>query len=174
MEGFLNPSQILSQLGLSSNVIAADFGSGSGGWAIPLAKILKDGKVFAIDILKEPLSVLGSRAKSEKILNIKAVCSNVETEKGSKLGENALDLVLMTNLLFQLDNKRIVFAESKRILKKEGKILVVDWLPQSPLGPEKGRVLPEEVKKIAKEIGFSVEKEFNASSHHYGIVFVKI
>ena len=45
MEEFLNPEQVLKQLDLKEEMTAADFGSGSGGWAIPLAKILKEGKI---------------------------------------------------------------------------------------------------------------------------------
>ncbi len=173
MEGFLDPNQALNQLDLASNMIAADFGSGSGGWAIPLAKRLQDGKVFAIDILKESLSVLKSRSESERIFNIQTVCSNVESRGGSKLGDNSVDLVLMTNLLFQLEDKKTVFSEAKRILKKGGKILVVDWLPKTSFGPEKGRVLPEEVKKLAKDSGLNFEKEFKTGAHHYGIIVEK-
>jgi len=172
-EGFLEPNQVLNQLDLTANLIAADFGCGSGGWTIPLAKILKDGRVFAIDILKEPLSALEGKARAGKIFNIQPVCSNVEENRGSKLGDNSLDLVLMTNLLFQVENKKAVFLEAKRILKKGGKILVVDWLPKSPLGPEKGRISQEEVKKTAKDSGLKLEKEFKAGPHHYGIIFEK-
>ena len=172
-EGFLNPNQALNQLDLTSNMIAADFGSGSGGWAIPLAKILKEGKVCAIDILKEPLSVLKGRAGSERALNIQTICSNIENKGGSKLGDNSVDLVLMTNLLFQIENKKAVFLETKRILKNGGKILIVDWLPKAPLGPEKGRISPEEVKKIAKDSGLKFEKEFKTGTHHYGVILEK-
>jgi len=170
-EGFLDPNQALNQLDLTSTMIAADFGCGSGGWTMPLAKKLEDGKVFAIDILKEPLSALEGKVKSERIFNIQTVCSNVEESRGSKLGNNSVDLVLMTNLLFQVENKKAVFEEAKRILKKDGKILVVDWLPKSSLGPEKGRISKEEVKKIAKDSGLGFEKEFKAGPHHYGIIF---
>lgn len=173
MKDFLDPNQILDQVELFSEMIAADFGSGSGGWAIPLAKRLKDGKVFAIDILKEPLSVLKSRAESERILNVQTVCSNIENKGGSKLGDNSLDLVLMTNLLFQIEDKKRVFSEAKRILKKGGKILIVDWLPKTSFGPEKARVLPETVKKLAKDAGLSFEKEFKAGTNHYGIIIKK-
>lgn len=172
-EGFIDPNQALNQIDLAPNMIAADFGCGSGFWAIPLAKILKDGKVFAIDILKEPLSALKGRADSERILNIQTICSNVESKGGSKLGDNSVDLVLMTNILFQVENKKAVFLEAKRILKSGGKILVVDWLPKAPLGPEKGRILAEEVKKVAKDFGFKFEKDFKAGGHHYGIILEK-
>mgnify|MGYP001611054209 FL=1 len=55
MNNFLNPTEILRQLELKKDMVACDFGSGSGGWAIPLAKILEEGRVYAIDILEEPL-----------------------------------------------------------------------------------------------------------------------
>jgi len=67
MPVFVNPIQILDQIGLKSTMIAADFGSGSGGWAIPLAQKLEDGQVFAVDIQEEPLSALEGRVKLQGI-----------------------------------------------------------------------------------------------------------
>lgn len=152
-------------------MVAADFGSGSGGWAFPLAKKLEEGKVYSIDILEEPLSALRAKAKLEKIFNIETIKSNVE--KGSKLFNESCDLVLMTNLLFQCEDKKKVIEEGKRVLKPGGKILVVDWKLDATLGPEKGRVSPEEVKETALDLNLRIEKEFEAGSYHYGLVFLK-
>jgi len=152
-------------------MVAADFGCGSGFWAIPLSRILEDGKVFAIDILEGPLFVLASKAKSEKILNIRTVRENIE--KGTKISQDSCDLVLMTNLLFQCDEKKAVFSEAKRILKKGGRILVVDWKKSDSFGPRDRAVLPEEVKKIADDLGLKVEKQFDAGIYHYGLILVK-
>ena len=168
---FLNPSEVLKQLNLKKNMVAADFGSGSGGWAFPLAKKLEEGKVYAIDILEEPLSALRAKSKLEKIFNIETIKSNVE--KGSKLFSESCDLVLMTNLLFECEDKKKVIEEGKRVLKPGGKILVVDWKLDAPLGPKKSRVSAEEVKKIAEEIDLKLEKEFEAGSYHYGLLFSK-
>ena len=172
MEGFLNPSKVLNELKLKGNFIAADFGSGSGGWAIPLAKRLKFGKVYAIDILQEPLSALKSKGEMERVYNIETIRSDVEQKKGSKLPDSSCDLVLLTNLLFEADDKKVIMEEAKRVLKKGGKILVVDWLPEAAKGPEK-RVSPEEVKKIAEDLGLKLEKEFQAGVFHYGLLFTK-
>ena len=171
MEGFLNPNEVLNQLKLLGEMIVADFGSGSGGWAIPLAKRLKFGKVYAVDILEEPLSALKSKAEIQKVYNIETINSNVE--KGIKLPDLSCDLVLLTNLLFQVDDKKKVLTEAKRVLKKGGKILVVDWLPEAPQGPKEGRILPEEVKKIAKNLNLKLEKEFRTGIYHYGLIFIK-
>ena len=173
MEGFLRPEEVLKQLNLKEDMIAADFGSGSGGWALPLAKILKEGKVYAIDILEEPLSALKSRAEILGIVNIKTIRSDLETKKGSAIKNNHLDLVLMTNLLFEIEDKKEVLAEGKRVLKKGGKILVVDWKKDSSLGPKEGRVSAGEVKKIAKDLDLQSEKELDAGSYHYSLVFTK-
>ena len=173
MEGFLSPREVLNHLQLEGDMIAADFGSGSGGWAIPLAKRLKFGKVYAIDILEEPLSALKNKAEIEKTFNIEIIRSNVEGKQGSKLADSSCDLVLVTNLLFEAEDKKQILTEAKRVLKKGGKILVVDWLPEAPQGPKKGRVSAEKVKKIAEDLKLKLEKEFQAGVFHYGLVFTK-
>lgn len=173
VEGFLKPEEILKQLDLREDMIAADFGSGSGGWALPLAQILKEGKIYAIDILEEPLSALKSRAEILKIFNIAVIRSDIETKNGSKLKDNHLDLVLITNLLFEAEDKKEVLAEGKRVLKKGGKILVVDWKKDATLGPKAGRVSAQEVKEIAEDLNLKLEKELDAGNYHYGLLFEK-
>ncbi len=173
MEGFLNPSEVLKQLKLKENMTAADFGSGSGGWVIPLAKILQSGFVYAIDILEEPLSALRSKMNLEKIGNVRTIRSNVENKNGSTLSGSSVDLILITNLLFQTGKREEVFEEAKRILKSGGKILVVDWKEDSSQGPIEARVSEKEVKKIAEGLGFGLEKQFEAGIYHYGLIFKK-
>ena len=169
MEGFLNPNKVLKEVSLKRNMTAVDFGCGSGGWVIPLAKELEEGKVIAVDILAEPLSALKSRAKLEKISNIEMVLA--DTEKGTDILSKGADLVLMTNLLFQCEDRKKVLEEGKRVLKNKGKILIVDWEPNAPLGPKEGRISSEEVKKMAQDVGFKLKKEFKASNYHYGLIF---
>lgn len=171
MEGFLNPNEILNQLKLKESMTAADFGSGSGGWAIPLAKILEDGKVYAIDILEEPLSALKAKAQGAKIFNIQTIKADVE--KGVDIFEESLDLVLMTNLLFQVQDRKKVLSEAKRLLKSRGRILIIDWKPDSPMGPEEGRISAKDVKEIALNLNLTIEKEFSAGTYHYGLILVK-
>jgi len=173
MVKFVNPIEVLNKIKLRSDMTAADFGCGSGGWVIPLAKRLEQGLVYAIDIQEEPLSALESKLKLEGIQNVKKILSDIETEKGSKVPALSSDLVLMTNLLFQTGKKREVFKEADRILKPKGKILIVDWKPEASLGPEKGRVSPEEVKELAEQFKLKLKKEFSAGDYHYGLVFEK-
>lgn len=172
MPEFVNPIEILNQLELRSSMIAADFGCGTGGWTIPLAQRLEQGKVFAIDILEEPLSALKAKTSLQGISNINRILADVE--KGvPEIQDSSCDLVLMTDLLFQLDEREAVFNEANRVLKTGSKILVVSWNVNSSFGPRQGKVSPDEVKEIAKNSGFKLEKQFKAGDYHYGLVFTK-
>ena len=152
---------------------AADFGSGSGGWALILAKKLEDGMIYAIDILEPPLSALEGRIKLEKINNIRIIRSNVENRNGSTLPDSSVDLVLMTNLLFQCESKKNVLQEGKRVLKQGGNILVVDWVKDNPLTKEVELVSSDEIKKMCKELGLKAQEEFEAGAYHKGLIFKK-
>ena len=174
MADFCDPEKALSYLKLKENMIGADFGSGSGGWTIPLAQKLSNGRVYAIDVLEEELSALEGRIKLLGLNNIEKILSNLEMEEGSKLPEMSCDVVLMTNLLFQVENKETVLREAYRVLKDNGQLLVVDWETTSPFGPTSEQRVPSfKVKELAEKIGFKLEKEFPAGDYHYGLVFIK-
>lgn len=169
---FANPKKILNDhLELKRDMAAADFGCGSGRWAVALAQILEHGRVYAIDLLDEPLSAAKSRVRVTNLENVEIVKSDIE-KLIPRLLANSLDLVLMTNLLFQVRDKEAVFEESKRVLKAGGKILVIDWKEGMSIGPEE-KLSPGEVKDLAKKAGFALVGEFDAGNFHYGLIFEK-
>ena len=170
---FANPKEILANhLALKRNMLAADFGCGSGEWAAAVAEIMEHGKVYAIDLLEEPLSAARSRARVAGLENIEFVKSDIE-KLIPRLRADSLDLVLMTNLLFQVKDKKAVFEEAKRVLKPGGKILVIDWKNGVAIGP--AEKLPQEaVKEFVAQSGFGPVDEFDAANFHYGLVFEKL
>jgi len=173
MPKFVDPIEILDKLDLKDDMIAADFGCGSGGWVIPLAKRLEQGIVYAIDLQEEMLSVLEGKLKAENIQNVRKVLSNIEDKKDLKLSPLSCDLILMTNLLFQVEDRKQVFRQADRILRQKGKVLVVDWNKDAILSPDQKSVSQDEIKKIAKEFDFELKKEFSAGNYHYALVFEK-
>ena len=104
----------------------------------PLARELKAGMVYAIDVLEEAISALNGKISAQQIFNIKTMLGDVE--KGVKIKDAYFDLVLMTNLLFQVDDKHFVLEEAKRVLKPNGMVLVIDWKKDAPVGSKEGRV----------------------------------
>ena len=171
MSVFLDPDKAIGEMGLKDDMVAAEFGSGPGGFAIPLAKKLEHGLVYALDIQQEPLSVLKSRSQIENITNIKIIRCDIE--KGSTLAEESVDVVLLSNILFQVDDKTAMISEAVRVLKDKGKLVVIDWLPDAYQGPTEGRVSAEEIKKLTKGSNLQLEKEFEAGTYHFGLIFTK-
>ena len=169
MDRFLNPDKVLNELELSSDMIAADFGCGSGGFTLALAKVLKDGLVHGLDVQESPLSYLKGCCIRENINNVKLSRCNLEKEKGSRLSDSSIDFILIANSLFQTEDKNAIISEAKRVLKREGKLLIIDWLSDLV----QNRISPEKVKKIAQELRLRLEKEFKPGNYHFGLIFEK-
>ena len=171
-EGFLNPQQILKNVPLKEDMVACDFGCGSGGWVLPLSKELKAGMVYGIDVLEPAVSALNGRISSDKIFNIKTMQADVE--KGISIKDGYFDLVLMTNLLFQVENRDFVMKEAKRVLKSGGMVLVVDWNKDAPIGSSEGRLSLEEAVALGEAAGFRKGKEIPCGSFHWGVLLIKV
>lgn len=164
-DSFLNPETVADEWDIRPGETVADFGSGSGFFSVVLAKrVGHAGKVYALDIRPEALEAVKSKAKLYRILNIEPIRVNLEANRGSGLKNETIDKVIISNLLFQAENKKSVAEEAYRILKSTGSAIVIEW---------KEKVEKIEIKKLFEGIGFSLNKEFTAGSHHYGLIFKK-
>ncbi|MEA3452748.1 MAG: class I SAM-dependent methyltransferase [Patescibacteria group bacterium] len=174
MVTFLDPEKIIEQLGIKQDWNAAEFGCGQGGFTIELARVLPKGMVYALDIQEEPLSALLGKAKVEGLSNIKTIQCDLEEPKGSTLRDGVLDLVLVTNILFQSTKREEILREAKRILNVNGKIIVVDWKVDSPFGPEEGRVSLDEIEKLMRlNLDMKLVKKLEADTYHWSAIFEK-
>ena len=169
----MRPDEVLLNLDIKKGMKIADFGCGAGYFTILLAKMVdKDGTVYAVDVQQSALESVEGRARIDSILNIETIRGDLERENGSKLESKSIDMVMLANILFQSKSKDAILKESKRVLTQNGRLVVIEWKDDSRFGPKLGyRVSKEELKKIVKAAGFVLEKEFNAGSSHYGLVF---
>jgi len=95
---------------------------------------------------------------------------------GTKLRENSLDAVIISNLFFQIENRDALCLETKRILRINGRALVIDWEGSfAGMGPlDKDVVSKEKIISLFEDHGLKLDREISAGSHHYGLVFRKI
>lgn len=173
--GFLRPEQVIEEANIKEGMQIADFGCGAGYFTIPMARIVGEkGKVYAVDVLKTALESVKSKAKIEGLLNIEIVLSNLEILGNSKLEDEFMDSVLLANILFQSLKKADIIKEAKRILKKGGKLIVIEWEKNQPMGPSEKLIVSKSlIKDLAKKEDFKVKKDFPAGKSHWGLIFEK-
>ena len=173
---FIDPEKVIDQIDLHEGNVVADFGCGTGYFSFPIAKKIGDrGILYSLDVLPQIIEVIESQAKVEGLKNIVTKRVNFEKAGGSKLADEILDWVIIKDVLYQNKEKSALLAEAKRVLKKGGKALIVEWKKESALiGPEMNlRIEKEEVEKIAKDGGWEFLKEVDAGKVHYGIILIK-
>ncbi len=170
---FSDPRHNLEQLGMSDGAIVADLGSGSGFYSMEAARIVAPlGKVYAVDVQKDMLEKLKREAQKVHIRNIDIVHGDLERLGGTKIRDGIVDVVIVSNVLFMLEDKKTFLQEVRRILKAKGRILLIDWSASfSLMGPHPEHVVYKDNALIMlKEAGFSFEREISAGAHHYGII----
>ncbi|HYE22483.1 MAG TPA: class I SAM-dependent methyltransferase [Verrucomicrobiae bacterium] len=174
---FIDPERVLFKSGLSAGQTIADLGAGSGFYAIAAAKVIGNGgKVYVVDILESALNHVVADARVQMIKNIVTIRADVEEGNSlSKIPDGSCDMVIFANLLHQLKDSKNLLTETYRVLKTQGKILVIEWNDRpSPIGPKSAERLSEdESKNLVGRAGFKFDKSIETDQYHYGLIFVK-
>ena len=174
---FSDPQKNIEQCGIQVGMEIADLGAGSGFYTMSAAKaLIATGRVYAIDAQKDLLTKIKNNAVREGLYHVEVIWGDIEKVGGTHLRDASIDLALICNVLFQLENKQSAVAEIKRILKPAGRVLVVDWADSfGGIGPKPDVVVKKEtVLEMMEKNGFHMDREISAGSHHYGIIFKKL
>lgn len=189
----LKVEDFFDELKLRRDSHIADFGCGIGNNSKILSDLLPDGKVFAIDVHKEKLEyleieILKEKRKLEKNIetkgelienifyqNIVPVWGDIETLEGTRLRDDSIDAILISNVFFLLQHKKTCIMEMKRVLRKYGKVLFVDW--HSHLGDSvlhKNITLKEsEIVQLFIDAGFAVKPRIFKDNYHFVLLIEK-
>jgi ubiquinone/menaquinone biosynthesis C-methylase UbiE len=173
---FADPEHNIEQLGLTPGMKVADLGAGSGYYALAAAKrVESEGHVYAVEIQKDLLTRIKNVARKERLHNIDVFWGDIEELHGTKLSDASVDAVILSNILFQVENKTGTLQEAKRILKGGGKLLIVDWADSfNNLGPEPNAVISlDQARLLGEKEGFHFERTIQAGAHHYGLIMKK-
>jgi len=173
----LDADIILDKAQIEGKMKIADLGCGTTGhFVFPAARALgKDGCAYAVDILKPVLDAVARKAKQENAGNVKAVWSNLEVFGATGIETESLDAALLVNTLHQSHKRVEILRETIRMLKRDGKLIVVEWKnTASPFGPPaEERVRKDLLINGGRKLGLRFEEEFFVGQYHYGLLFTK-
>jgi ubiquinone/menaquinone biosynthesis C-methylase UbiE len=174
---FVDPSTVVTHFHIREGDVVADFGAGSGYYIEPLARLVgQTGKVYACEIQRELVNTIGTLVRSKGLHGVTPLWCDLETIGGSKIADGALDVGLMINVLFQLEDKETALAEVARTVRSGGKFFLIDWTDSfGGLGPHPDQVLSgDTARALIEGKGFVYERTFDAGDHHYGLAFRRI
>ncbi|NTV22332.1 MAG: class I SAM-dependent methyltransferase [Candidatus Yonathbacteria bacterium] len=174
---FANPESTIARLYLHEGMSVADIGAGTGAYTfIAAEKVGPSGHVYAIDVRRELLGRIASVARQTHLSNIGILAGDVERIGGTRLPDISVDVVMLSNILFLIEQKKDTVAEVRRILKKGGRVMIIDWIESfGGIGPQSDMVVTKtEAIQLFTDGGFVMKEVFDAGAYHYGIICEKI
>jgi ubiquinone/menaquinone biosynthesis C-methylase UbiE len=162
---FSRPLENIHQFGFMAGQKIADLGAGTGHYSYLLSEILgPQGRVYAVDIHKDNLVRLKNELNREGKRNIEIICADIEEIDGTHIKDAILDGVLMSNVLSQVKDKPSAIREAIRILKRGGRLVILEW---------SDKLSQEKVRELVNYENLTFERVFEAGDEHYGIIFKK-
>lgn len=171
------PKERLRTLGVSSGRSVADVGSGNGYFTLPVAELVGDAPVYAVDIDEELLEELGAAAESRGLSNI--TCIHDDARDLAAVLPERVDVVLMANTFHGVEDKDAFVKQAYESLRPGGQFIVVNWhdLPraETPVAgrargpPDELRLSVERTRELMAETFEEIE-EVDLPPYHYALV----
>ncbi len=143
-DGWQRPHEVVQLMQLQAGQVVADIGAGTGYFLSHLAQAVgPKGKVLALDVEPNMVEYMRRRGSAQ---GWSQVFPSVIPSDDPKLQAGTVDRVLIVNTWHHIGQRPAYAAKLARALKRGGSVWVVDFTPESDIGPPADhRLSPEEV-----------------------------
>lgn len=165
----LAPEEALADFLASDDETLADIGAGAGFFALPAARRLRRGRVYAIDRQEDMLEIVRRRSREDGLQNIIPLRAEA---KAIPLEDGAVDAALMANVYHDIEDREAALREVARIVRPGGAFYLVEWdssdLEKGP--PSELRINAPDLERALEEGGFRVERRLDGPSPFYRVL----
>lgn len=168
------PEDVVEKMGYLRGMIIVDYGCGLGYFTFPLAnEVGPEGKVYAIDVNERIIGNLGDKVGQASNIVIR-LCDG----KSIPVGDSSVDIVFTADVFheFSREERSVWLNDVKRILKPDGRLLIIDWDPSAPdvsFGPPPHHRIPkEQALSDCRTAGFRKSNEIHHDRWHYWLEFI--
>jgi ubiquinone/menaquinone biosynthesis C-methylase UbiE len=159
-------------MNLKSSMVVADIGAGTGYYTFRVAKLVPEGKVYAVEIQDELIEMLNKKTAEVHADHVEVVRGDTMTVN---LPDNTVDLAFLVDVYHELSWPREIIRSISRSLKPGGKILLVEYRGEDP----EVRIKPlhkttvEQLTREMKASGFILDERADAFPIQHFLVFRK-
>ena len=164
---------LLTALALRPGIVVADIGAGTGYLSRRMAPtVMPGGKVWAVDVQPEMISLLQASAKSSGLTQIEARLSSVDDVK---LPAASVDLAVMVDVYHELAYPYEVMASVLKALKPGGRVVFVEYRAEDPRVPIKPvhKMSEAQIKREAAVFPLEWERTVSTLPWQHVVVFRK-
>lgn len=167
-DAWQKPVEVIAALKLAPDAVVADIGSGTGYFAVRLARAVPRGKIYGADAEPDMVRFLNARAAKESLGNLTSYAAG---EEGPNL-PSPIDLALVVDTYHHIPQRSRYFERLKSSLHPGGRVAIVDFRLDSPTGPPvQHRIPPEQVKAEMERAGYRLAEQPDFLPYQYFLVF---
>jgi cyclopropane fatty-acyl-phospholipid synthase-like methyltransferase len=162
------PHEVITALQLAPDAKIADIGAGTGYFAARLAHMTPKGLVYAVDVEPDMVRYLAERAHKEGLKNLVPV----QARPDSPVLPEKVDRILLVDTYHHISDRANYFRRLRDSLKTGGRIAVIDFTMDSPIGPPVDARLS--ARKVTEEMalaGYAQVEQQNFLPYQYFLVF---
>jgi len=167
-DAWQKPHEVIQALALRPDAVVADIGAGTGYFAARLANMTPKGRVYGVDTEPDMVKYLAERAKREGLKNLIAIAGK---PGDPRLPEKA-DLIIFVDVYHHVEDRERYFRQLQKSLKADGRVAVIDFRMDSPVGPPRSaRIEPDRVKAEMQRAGYVLAREHAFLPNQYFLTF---
>ena len=167
------PETALDKIGVREGMTVADVGAGVGYFTVRLGKrVGAAGKVYAVDVQPEMLSILKQRAAKANLKNIVPVLGS---ESDPRIPPGSTDLILLVDVYHEFSQPQKMLQRLRDSLKNEGRLVLLEYRKEDPHIPirTEHKMTVAEAKTEVEAEGFRLEKVLRDLPRQHILIFRK-
>ena len=152
---------MLDALRLKPGQTVCDMGCGNGFYTVELAKrVGAEGRVLAVDVQPEMLTLLRARLRKEEITNVRPLLGKLWDPN---LPDNGVDLILLVDVYHEFSHPEQMLRAMRRALKPRGRVALVEFRLEDDTVPIKllHKMSKEQILREFPPAGFKLVEQFD-------------